>query len=132
MRFRSTIPHKAGSSLLINGSQYQIDADGVIEVQDHEDAAKLKQDATWLPLAAPKIREPKQASPREPIVAEAEEVEAIEAPADAEPEPEWPEPHEGMELSFLRSMSDAYKVKYGPRSLKATLVRNIKKAMYEE
>jgi len=129
MRFRSTIPHKAGSGLLINGSQYQIDADGVIEVQNPEHSAKLQQDSTWLPLAVPKNNEPKLASPRNPVVEEAEE---IEAPADEEPEPEWPEPHEGMELAYLRSMSDAYKVKYGPRSLKATLVRNIKKAMYEE
>lgn len=45
---------------------------------------------------------------------------------------EWPDPDESMSIGFLRKMAKAYEVRHTEKTSKASLIKKINRAMYEE
>ncbi len=132
--------HMAGQSITINGTTYEIDADGVAKGLSDADAKKLRMFDHWEPVAGSK----KASAPAKPKEAAKpkEEPKAKEPEPTPDPEPEEPEqeeeeeyedePSEDMDIEELRAMADAYEVSYTSRTGAATLVKRIKEAMYED
>ncbi len=145
MDLRCKLNHKAGTSVSVNGTVYQIGDDNVLRNVPKADADKLLLgQREWMvfvdrkPVAAPAKPKPKVApkpppapTPAEPSAAP-EEPEAEDAKGDPEgSDGQWPEPTEEMGIDYLKTMADAYDVKYSVLIGKAKLVERLKAAMYE-
>ena len=143
---QNTLAHAANTTVTVNGTKYEIDGSGVARDVDPDDAKRLLKGTAWrvprTPVAGKsgKSGKPAKKDP-EPVKAEkppavlvpdpVPETEEPEAPEEPEPESEWPDPTESMTPVYLREMADAYEVKYTSRTTKKSLVKLIKKAMYE-
>lgn len=159
MKLQHLKVHMRGQAILCNGVHYKVDSDGIIEVEDADDAKRLMaspdcvpykapQKAQKTPQAAPKPQ-PKPAPPKEPKAPEP----AVEA-VSPEPEPdddgetglldeegqdagdqgeapEWPDPDMSMTKAYLQEMADAYEVEHNPAMTKKDLIEAIMEKMYE-
>jgi len=160
MDLRNTLPHKANTKILVDGTVYDIDKEGIVHGISKEAAEKLLQNPVWtksLASGKPEARTPKKAEkPHKTVLLsendelvegqkalDEEDKEEVEEGAEAEEEgvdedddeetsedDEWPDPTEDMDIEYLRQMADAYEVSYTARVGAATLVKRIKAAMY--
>lgn len=133
MKLQNTIPHMAGQSVRVNGTSYQLDAKGVVNVIDEKDIAKLLADRTaWRvyvdrsPIVNPVVT-PAPVTVPTPLAAPIEE-----SPEDAIPPDEWPDPDVSMTTKQLHEIADAYRVPYTSKTSKKALVDLIMVAMYGE
>lgn len=158
MDLENLLPHKRNTSVLVNGTKYDIGGDGVVRNVSEKDAEKMLQnEEVWKPFdskrreaqdarrkaTAEKTRmalvttsgkkitkeEPKATKPKEGEGGEGEPGSDPPVPAEGE---EWPDPTEEMSVEYLKLMADAYEVTYAKNIGKATLIERIKAAMYEE
>jgi hypothetical protein len=127
MKVRNTLDHKAGTSILVNGTRYQIGKDGIVQDVSEEDAAKLGVDQPGRPWRSVKDRTPAPEAPPPPPPPMESEL-AEEELAEEELEEEWPEPEEDMDIEYLREMAEAYEVNWTSRMKASTLVKRIKEA----
>lgn len=125
MDFQCLQANLYGQKVRVNGTQYDVSADGVVAGVSDADAKKLMA----MPLAWKKVVARKAVEMPLPAPEEAE-VAALAATLESEGI-EWPDPEESMDLDYLQKMADAYEVKYAAKTSKKTLVQAIKKAMYE-
>lgn len=158
MKLQSTLTHMAGQSVKVNGNTYQLDADGVVDIKDKKDLAKLQANPSgWksyvkrAPVTAKKVE--KTPPPPPPPEEEPEEVETPEEleekpevpdggadpegtpdaeNSEAEEEDEFPDPKMSMTLDTLRTMASAYQVPYDDKTTKRVLVNALMEAMYPE
>lgn len=114
MNLRNILPHKAGTSVKVNGTVYQINGQGVAHDVAQDDAAKLLKGAGWQIY-----REAVPTLPLKPKV-DTEQSEASEEG--------WSEPTEDLDLDYLREMAEAYGVRTSGRMKAATIVSKIKEA----
>lgn len=123
MDVQSLHEHMKGQKILVNGTSYEIGADGIARGVKEDDAKKLlSMAASWRkPVVRSAVPESKTVAP---VALEAEKT----PPAG---EAEWPDPEESMELPFLQQMAKAYDVKFDDKTTKKTLVKRIRDAMYE-
>lgn len=149
MKLRNLLPHKAGTIVSVNGTEYHIDNEGFVDVDKHDDANKLLAnpqawviwDGSKTPLTVKKekvVKDPVVNAPSKDVVKIDEEKialgvakEPIKSP-EITTEDEWPDPDESMDIEYLRQMADAYEVKYTANLGKKILINKIKKAMYED
>lgn len=144
---------KADKSIYVNGTVYQVDAEGCVEVNKKADAAKLLGMPGWVEAsqAGANHRQSARPQPRKGGVALINSVGAPVPGQKGMPEPEktlepvpqdpesggqegdaeWPHPTEDMDLDYLKEMADAYEVSYGRNIGAKTLVKRIEEAMYE-
>jgi len=136
-KLKNSYRHMAGKAVLVNGTTYDIDENGVAEVED-ADAEKLLKGTAWRPapsrspVRAPEPTPPPAAAPEPPPVAPEVEEEPEEEAVEEDVEKEWPEPDASMKLGYLKDMADAYEVMYGNRVTKAELIEKIKAVMFED
>jgi len=145
MKLQNLLPHMAGKAVLVNGTKYQLNAEGVVNVPNETDAAKLLASKSWrafedsveAPTVPQKASEPQPqpAPPPEPPKAPVEAETASDPGSDAggegkDPEEEWPDPDESMKKGYLQEMADAYEVEYTPKTTKKELVDAIMDKMY--
>lgn len=123
MDVQSLHDHLKGQKILVNGTSYDIGADGIARNVKEDDAKKLLSMASsWRkPVVRSAVPESKAVAP---VAMETEKT----PPAG---EAEWPDPEESMELPFLQQMAKAYDVKFDDKTTKKTLVKRIRDAMYE-
>ncbi|UCG53369.1 MAG: hypothetical protein JSW58_07400 [Candidatus Latescibacterota bacterium] len=134
MKLQNIRPGKANSKVWVNGTLYELDGKGVVEVEDQKDQDELLADISSWRVYVP--REPATAPESKPEARPKEkaEVEPVETPGD-DPEGDdnpWPDPTMDMEISYLREMAEAYQVTFTKKTPKKALVAKIKKAMYGE
>ena len=138
MDLKSKLGHMANSSVSVNGTVYEVGSDLVARNVSEADAIKLlKNPEAWQPHAerspvgaAPPPKEPEKESDLDPEK-EKEGTGLLEDKGDeAKPEP-WPEPSEDMKIEYLREMAEAHDVDFDEGTKPKTLVKRLKKAMYE-
>jgi hypothetical protein len=127
-----------GKSVLCNGTTYELDMEGEVEVDDAEDAEKMLSAREWvdadnMPIAprAPVKERAKGGSGAVQLIGKDGKTMATKKdppiPADGE---DWADPDPGYSIEWLKACADAYEVSYGKTIKPKTLADRIKKAMY--
>ena len=137
MRLQNTLQHMKNASVKVNGTRYEIDADGIADVSSEEDAKKLLTNKSAWQLLSSMIEPPP--SKKEAVVIneipEAEDAEAgavfsNDADSESDLDAEYPDPTEDMTLPELKRLADVYQVSYSDQPKKAALINRIMSAMY--
>lgn len=156
MKLKNRLPHMRKQSVKVNGNRYDLDMDGIADVDNAEDAKKLLKGDAWSRYY-PKLEEveqddasiiPEPESVPEPTPEPTPEPEPISEP---EPNPvqepvqepvtdeeteeldkQFPDPTMDMTVKELKVLADAYQVSYKDQPNKETLIGRIMKAMYPE
>jgi len=152
MDLQNVLPHKRNTKVLVDGTVYDLDEQGVVRGMKKEHAEKLLQNRqVWRifterkPVEGKKSKKAAEAqkapekveSPSEAPEVSEEPLEALtddsgDSEGDSGSEDEWPDPEDSMPIEYLREMAEAYEVKFTERTSAATLVKRIKKAMYPD
>lgn len=142
MKLENTKAHMRNKAVLVNGTVYQIDANGIADVPDQAAADKLLQAEAWREYRPQEGQEPtpKAKAPKgpenAPEVAEkapeqVSEVDDVDQPV-AESGEDYPDPSMDMSKKKLQRMADDYELEYKAQTTKAELVEMINAAMYPE
>lgn len=143
MKVQSLLAHKANTKVMVNGTIYDIDAQGCIDGLPKEDAEKLLSSKHWAKFGERRpVKSGKKSgkvvllnSGGQPVEGQkALEPEKNEEPKDP-PIPgegeDWADPKEEYSQKWLMACAEAYGVKAKPNWKKATIVRKIAAAMYD-
>lgn len=134
MKLQNTVPHMVNETVKVQGTVYEINGEGVADVDNEEHALRLLADRSmWRRYVerspvTPKVPE----APKPPVQTKAPETK----PEDTTKPPqengdEWPDPKTSMAVKQLHEIADAYQVEYDAKTTKKVLVDLIMKAMYE-
>lgn len=124
---KNLLRHMRGQVVRVNGTNYNIDADGIAHDLKSEDAEKLLKGQAW-ELLTPRV-DPEPAllsDDGEPVTDPDKE------PGEGEPGEPVGSPSESMDLDDLKAMADKLGVAYGTNIGKALLVERIEEAMTSE
>lgn len=129
MKLQNVLMHMRGASVKVNGTRYDLDENGFVEVGSEVDANKLLLNkSAWQLLLS--MRDSSPARKAEVVIRENPESEAIESEPDGDLDAEYPDPTEEMTLPELKKLADAYHVSYSDQPKKAVLITRIMTAMY--
>jgi len=142
MKLKNDKAHMRGKAVLVNGTIYPIDANGIADVPQQDDADKLLQADAWReyepqegPQPTPKAEAPKGPENAPEVAEKAPEQvsEADDVGQDVgEPGEDYPDPSMDMTKKQLQRMADDYELEYKPQTNKAELIEMINAAMYPE
>jgi hypothetical protein len=147
MDLRNLLPHKANTKVLVNGTVYDIDKDGIAKDVKDEDAKKMLQSAHWdlakgvKPKAAksteatkpltPAPKDKKERGDGIQLLDSSGDVVNVDPPIPEKEGDEWADPDERYSWDWLKACAEAYGVKYKGKS-KSKMVEKIQAEMYDE
>ncbi len=129
MDLRNNLPHMVGKFVLVNGTRYKIDEEGVAKKIKDKDAVKLLLNkAVWGPVRSPAKGGKGKGAPSKDADSKDADTTSDGDTITADGAKEWPEPTVEMDHEYLREMAAAYDVSTTHNMKPETMVTRIKEA----